>query len=430
MKARLLRGIGANLYGQGATVVVQLVSVPLLVAAWGPARYGAWTLLTAVPAALAFADGGLVLASGNAIAMLAARGEVATAAALFGRAMRRVGVAVVVLGFLAAASVHLASAAGLPWVADRATCRILDLLVAVTLLGVLGTLPGAALRAGGDYAVATAATTTGRLAESAALVGVAAMGGGLEAAALGWAIVRGGATLLLFAFAYRRVSWLGRPAGAGDLPALARPAAAALLLPACFALGLQGVTLAIGFSQPPAAVAAFAAARTLARTLVQATGLVIHALMPEMSRAAGRGDAAAVAAVMRVGRVASMALLVPGWLVLLVAGPSAFALWTGGRLPVPAGTLPLVATAAALHGLWLARANLLLAINRQADYAGAFLGATLATVALAGGAVRVADLPGAAAATLAGEALMVLHLARLDRKTHVERLSVAGAFAS
>ena len=430
MRARLLRGIGATLYGQGATALVQLVSVPLLITAWGPSRFGIWTLLTAVPAALAFADGGLVLASGNAMAMLAARGEVTRAATLFRRTTRRVVLAVAVLGLLALSLIHLAPSSMLTGVTnDPGAARVLlDLLAGTTLLGVLGTLPGVALRASGDYALATAAGTSVRIAETAALVGIALLGGDPLAAALGWGVVRLGATPLLFGLAHRRVPWLGHPApGDVALPALARPAAAALLLPVCFAIGLQGVTLVLGVSQPPAIVAAFVAARTLSRILVQAVGLVIHPLMPEMSQAAGRNDLRAIADLERLGRVAVAALLLPGWLVLLVAGPTIFAAWTAGRLPLASGTLPLVATAAVLHGLWLSRANLLLAVNRQADYAGAFLLATLATVALAGVAAALAGLPAAAAATALGEAVMLLFIAKLDRKPRAAAL--AGALA-
>lgn len=418
MKARLLRGIGANLYGQATTVLIQLAAVPILVAAWGPARFGLWTLLTALPAALAFADGGLVLASGNAMAMLAARGQRAEAATLYRRALRRVTLGLGGVGLIAAAAIHGAPVFLLARVAPDAGFdprRVLDLMATTTLLGVLGTLPAAALRADGDYAVAASASTTLRFVETGAVLAAAGAGGGLGGAALAWATVRLAGTPLLFRLAHRRVPWLGARGGAtAALPPLARPAVAALLLPACFALGLQGVTLAIGLSQPPAAVAAFAAARTLARTLVQAVGLVVHALMPEMARAVGRGDAAAVAAVSRMSRTASLAVLVPGWLLLLAAGPAAFAAWTGGRLALPPGTLPLVATAAAVHGAWLARANLMLAVNRQGDYAGAFLAATLMTVALAAGGARIAGLPGAAAATLIGEIVMALHIARLD----------------
>ncbi|MDX7953530.1 hypothetical protein P7D22_20400, partial [Lichenihabitans sp. Uapishka_5] len=114
MKARLLGGIGANLYAQGVTAVVQLASVPLLVAAWGPARFGRWSLLTAIPAALAFADGGLVLAGGASMAMLAAQGRHPVAAALFRRMLRRVAAAMLGLALLAGLTIAMVPDAALP----------------------------------------------------------------------------------------------------------------------------------------------------------------------------------------------------------------------------------------------------------------------------------------------------------------------------
>ncbi|MDX7953983.1 hypothetical protein P7D22_22800, partial [Lichenihabitans sp. Uapishka_5] len=167
----------------------------------------------------------------------------------------------------------------------------------------------------------------------------------------------------------------------------------------------------------PQAVGAFVAARTLARTLVQATGLVTHALMPEMAAASGRGDAVAVAAIARLNRMAALALLVPGGVALIAVGPWLFATWTGGRLVLPPGTWPLIVVAALLHGLWLSRANLLLAVNRQAAYAGPFFLVAVATVGLAAMAARSGGLPAVAAATVLGEVAMVVRLAGVERRS-------------
>jgi hypothetical protein len=53
---RLLRGLGANAYGQFVTVIVQLVGVPILLHAWGAQLYGEWLILFAIPAYLAMTD--------------------------------------------------------------------------------------------------------------------------------------------------------------------------------------------------------------------------------------------------------------------------------------------------------------------------------------------------------------------------------------
>ncbi|MGB8322362.1 MAG: hypothetical protein WCE52_05295, partial [Candidatus Acidiferrum sp.] len=46
---RLLRGFGAMAAGPVVTAGIQLVTVPLLLHAWGAAKYGDWLLLSAIP---------------------------------------------------------------------------------------------------------------------------------------------------------------------------------------------------------------------------------------------------------------------------------------------------------------------------------------------------------------------------------------------
>ncbi|MCW6506561.1 lipopolysaccharide biosynthesis protein [Lichenifustis flavocetrariae] len=421
MRARLLRGIGANLYGQVVTILIQLVSVPVLIGAWGSAHYGIWLLLSAVPTALAFADGGLILASGTAMTMAMGRGDRAIAADLFGQAAQAVIMALVTIGCVVGGLLAIVPAAALavacPLAPEETRC-ILALMTAIVLLGVLGSLPGAAFRAGGHYAFGVAAAQTIRFGEAVAVLAVARAGGGLAAAASTWLAARLVGSVLLAGLLAHRLPWVR---GARlrrtsfDLGSLLRPALASLAVPAAFAASLQGVTLAIGFALPPSAVAAFATARTLARALVQLAGLVTHALMPEMALVAGRGDGRAMAAVSRLNRWMSVAALVPGWILLLVAAPWVIAVWTGGRLPIDPYVLPLVATTALVHGLWLSQANMILAVNRPADYAWMFLLTSVATAMLAWPAAMRGGTAGAAAVCLLGECLMALWLVNLGR---------------
>ena len=51
---RSIRGIGATALGPVVTSIIQLGSVPLLLHAWGAAKYGDWLLLSAVPSYLTF----------------------------------------------------------------------------------------------------------------------------------------------------------------------------------------------------------------------------------------------------------------------------------------------------------------------------------------------------------------------------------------
>lgn len=407
MRGRLIRGVGANAYAQGVTAAVQLCTVPVFLNAWGSDRFGLWLTLAAWASFLSLADGGLMVAAGNAMAMAAARGDRAQAARLFACAFRFI---LVVSGALAALVIVgcVGLAGGLGGSAPESCCVLAALTIAVLVRLPLGTLE-LAFRAEGDYATGTVATSSVRLAESLAAVGLAAMGHGLGAAALAIFGVRLLGTVSLHGLVQRRVGWGSTtvPSDAwSELRPLVRPALAALAVPVAFGLALQGSTIAAGCVLPAGAVALFVASRTLTRALVQALGLFTHALMPEASFAVGRGDVARSAALQRLNLTVALSLLGPGWVVLVVFGPNLMARWTGDLLRPDPVFFAVMATAALVHGAWLSSSNLLLAANRQAEYAYVFVVVAAATCVASAMLGHVAGLRGLACAGLAGELAM------------------------
>ena len=75
LKQRLGRGIGSTALGPVVTAVIQLGTVPLLLHAWGAAKYGDWLMLSAVPSYLTFANFGFGDASGSDMTGRVARGD-------------------------------------------------------------------------------------------------------------------------------------------------------------------------------------------------------------------------------------------------------------------------------------------------------------------------------------------------------------------
>ena len=75
LRQRLIGGFSATALSPIVTAVIQLGSVPLLLHAWGPARYGDWLLLFAVPGYLTLSDLGFGDASGSDMSMRVAGGD-------------------------------------------------------------------------------------------------------------------------------------------------------------------------------------------------------------------------------------------------------------------------------------------------------------------------------------------------------------------
>jgi O-antigen/teichoic acid export membrane protein len=83
LRTRLLKGIGANLYGQVIVAIIQLASVPILLHCWGVRTYGQWLLLTAVPSYLSMTDLGFSISAANDMTAQVAQGNRSGALAVF-----------------------------------------------------------------------------------------------------------------------------------------------------------------------------------------------------------------------------------------------------------------------------------------------------------------------------------------------------------
>ncbi|HBQ8586930.1 TPA: hypothetical protein L9B03_005523, partial [Klebsiella pneumoniae] len=83
LKNRLIKGVGANAYGQAITVLIQLVSVPFFIQHWGISIYGEWLILSALPAYLSMSDFGLGAVAGNSMVIKMAQNDKAGALAIY-----------------------------------------------------------------------------------------------------------------------------------------------------------------------------------------------------------------------------------------------------------------------------------------------------------------------------------------------------------
>jgi O-antigen/teichoic acid export membrane protein len=209
---------------------------------------------------------------------------------------------------------------------------------------------------------------------------------------------------------------------------LAGPALAVTALPIAFAVNLQGLILVIGATLSLEAVATFAAIRTLTRAILQAAVLVNTAIMPEVTRAFGASDLARIRRLTRINISSALALDVAAFAVIASFGSIIVTVWTRGRVaPNPTLTLGL-AVVACVHCVWLAQSNLVLAVNRHAQYTYWFLAVSVIAVLGAIPATRALGLNGVLLPMLAAEAAMIAVVARAFRRTFGETFT--GAIAT
>ena len=421
--SRLFRGVGANSYGQAVTLLIQFASVPLLLSVWDAQTFGLWLIISAIPSYLALADFGFSTAAANDMTLAVARGARAEACGAFQsvlalNALVSLGlVAIVLMVVLFIPNQFLPQTYLISSAEVRVVWTLQTIQVAATLC--CGAFAGG-FQSCGRYSLGVIFSNTARLLESLALVaGALLFHGFVPAAALMLAMrlaaLAGMATVLMRVAPWLRLGF--RHASLANIRRLTGPALAVTALPAAFAVSLQGFVLVIGATLSLDAVAAFSTVRTLTRAVIQAGGIVNHAIMPEVTRAFGAGDFPRIRRLIRLNLISVIALNAAAFAAVAVFGSWIIAVWTHGRIAPDPVLIIGLAVVASLHSFWLSQANLILAVNRHGGYSYWFLIVCIASVLAAIPVAHAYGINGLLAPLLTGECVMVMVVARAFRLT-------------
>ena len=421
--SRLFRGVGANVYGQAATLIIQLGSVPLLLSAWGVQLFGLWIMISAIPSYLALADFGFSTAAANDMTMATARGAYAEARGAFQSVLQlnvlvSLGLVVITLVIvLLVPNRFLQTTSIISGTEVRLVLILQTIQMAATLCcGVFG----GGFQSSGRYALGVVLSNSARLMESIALVAGALLFHRFAPAAALMLTARLGALTAMAIVLMRVAPWLRigfRDARLADIRRLVGPAIAVTAVPSAFAVSLQGFVLVIGATLSLDAVAVFSTVRTLTRAVIQAGSIVNGAIMPEVTRAFGARDSLRLRRLLRLNLISVIGLNAVAFAAVAMFGSWIVVWWTAGHI-VPDPVLVIgLAVVAALHSLWLSQANLVLAVNRHAGYSYWFLVVCIAGVLAAIPVVRTLGLNWVLMPLLFGECVMILIVARVFRLT-------------
>ena len=370
LRRRLLKGLAGHAFNQPLGIFIQLVSLPLLLGAWGVQLYGEWLILMAVPAYLVRSDIGFTTAAYNEMTMQAARGDRAGVLATFQTTWLIVSVSSLAAAVLVVAGVRYAPVGA--WF----QFSVLDPMVVAWVMAALALrvvfdvqteLLNGGFACAGAYGRGSFMLGLVRLVEFVLLVAAVVAGLGPIGAASGLALGRL-VGVIMMAAGLRRVSgWLRHGVGAAD-----RRTAGRLLRPGLGFCGMtlanlakiQGMVLVVGAVLGPVAVVVYGTLRVLTRALEQILGTFHSTVQPEIAAAYGGGDMALVR------RLHSGACRVALWLalgaaiVLAAAGGWFVTLWTDGAVAVPGPLFAALIAVMVLNSVWLATLLVLYGLNR------------------------------------------------------------------
>ncbi|MBT0958240.1 hypothetical protein IV417_12655 [Alphaproteobacteria bacterium KMM 3653] len=377
---RLAQGTGANLLGKIWVLIIQLVSVPVMTAAWGADGFGVWLMISTIPTYLALSDFGLGTAAAVDITSAVARGD--KHAAL--RAYQAVWC------FLTASTVLVAGLCilgAILWMMRSGSTTIgpfekADVFIAICLtigsafITLQINIQKIVFHATHKYALGTLLTDTLTFLCSSAVLVVTGLGYGIATAAATFFVAR---TVSLLAYAtvqkqlepWCTIGW--KFADRNKLRQLLNPSLAALSLTVANSFGLQGVVLTIGWVFGPATAAVFATTRMLTRVPLQLSGLVTRASLPELTRAQVTDNKALTARLMKLNILLTLAVMIPAPAVLGLYGPELLNLMSHGEMTGKHLNFIVLGLSASICALWTTLGTRLIAVNRQSEYAYAAL---------------------------------------------------------
>lgn len=414
---RLFRGSAVGLAGMVAFAAVQLVSVPLLSAAFGIRNYGLWLLLWTVPSYFTLSDLGLMTAASNDIASRWAGGHRMEAQ----RTYRSVGliihaVAMTISALVVAALVF--SPANL-WSAEFLANRdTLLLLVGWAALTLAASVPNTAMRASGRFVEASLSWDIGSMVEQLLMLVVAFRTRDMEKTALTLLVVRATILPVQHYLLHRFSPELSLGPGnvsMNEVRRLIGPALGVMGIPVAMALNLQGLLLVVGAFLGPIAVAMIGPTRSLVRIAIQVIGVMNRATIPEIAAAHGRGDVVAQRRLWLINRRLTALALGMTALVYAAIGVPVIAQWTGGRIVPPFLLVLLFAVDIIPHGWWYFSLWLLTATQDHARRSPVVVAAMALGIVLALAATPIFGLTGTVTGILIGDGLLAFYMERAVR---------------
>jgi len=429
MMQRILAGMGANSFGMAVTIGIQLASLPVFLHFWDKATYGVWLMLSAIPAYLSMADVGMVTATANKMTMAMGRNDVFEANRIFQSTQKFMfamcsGIALVLLPVILFLPVE-----GVTNPSSRVALASLCLGV---LFALFGGLSEAAFKATGRYPMGTAIGHLVRLGEWIGFMAGLLIFGGYAGVALTGLAMRVIGTLVAIVMANagdHGLQWGFQKADRAEIKATLKPALTFMAFPLASAISLQGVTLIVGATLGPIAVAILNTYRTIARVAVQITAVMSHAIWPEFSRLYGQGALAEISQMFKKSAAIGVLQAVLISVLLYFVSPFLLQIWTHGNVEFIPYFMAIMLTYAAVGGLWHVPRVLLMATNQHAGLAYWSIIASGIAVAMAFGLGSTYELPGIGVAMLVGEifiavisawlALSVLRATKLQQERPV-----------
>lgn len=293
---RITRAVSANVYGQIVNVLVQLLTIPLLISAWGIGKYGEWVILSAIPAYLIMSDFGIGQIACNKMIEKETVGDgkgsikIYQSLLLF-NLLGSLSISIVFIGIVHLFEIYKSLGV------ESIDSSVVTLIVFLQIIQVVLSLQ--------SNAFLSAYKCLKRHAEGAFLfhsIKLFEWGLGISSVLIGQGVLG----FILFMIVGRLIGTFFMyfkllshnndyrinlaNSSVGIIKKLIVPGVTFMSFPLGISIMLQGMTLIIGAVVGSAGAGVFNALRTLVRVVIQGVTIINQSFWPELTRAYSKGD--------------------------------------------------------------------------------------------------------------------------------------------
>lgn len=410
---RILKGMGANAFGQVVTTLIQLVQIPLFLKYWEIALFGEWQILNAIPSYLSMSDIGFGSVAANEMTMKVSQNDKRAAIEIF----QSVWLLITFISFCIISSlmaiiwlIPLRSWFNFSLLSSREINFIIILLAFYVLIGLQQNLLHAGFRCDGNYALGIFCANIIRLSVFIGLVTAIYLGSKPLTAAV---VVTALQTIGAFSMRYilsKKSSWIiygYKFAKIATIKSMFRPSVAFMGFPIGNALSIQGMLLIIGAVLGPVSVVVFSTLRTLTRFGFQVMNMINSTIWPEMSTSYGSGDMQLTRKLHRYSCQISFWASLSAIVFLAFTGEWIIKIWTQGRVSFNPMLFNLLLLIIFTNSLWLTSSIVLIATNKHQKIAFLYVSGSIISLFIAYMLIPLMGVPGAAIALLAIDLLMI-----------------------
>ena len=411
---RLGRTFAAHGITQLANFLSVILTVPLLISAWGLPVYTDWMLIVALPSFFSLADFGFGQAVASEVGKLWAAGELEEANKIY-----QTGITIIFFSCLICAMVFIPFVQHVPvqrllkvTAINPDITRLLTIIFAIQVLvaQLVGVLR-AAFRTQGLESLSVAIASLNGIGTLLAVIGPWIFHGTpliLASMMLSISLI---VLSLIFFEGRRRVAWL-KPrfckVSKDSVKPILGPGIGMNLINLAQGLSLQGTFLAVSYAINPSAAIIFNSTRTLTRSVNQLANMVTYTFYSEFSTSIGASNFDLAKRLHHRASQVSFWLSVFASLALAAVGRPIFLTWTKHKMPFDVPLFALLLLSLVITALYSGSIAAPMAVNKHLKMSIYYCVASVVSVGVCWAAAKFLGLAGAGIGVLALAVIMLV----------------------